>query len=246
MAMDRPEQIKRSLHRQFSGPDRDVLNEWLVPWPGPPPRDLARHPALLAKMAAYYHVGVVVIDSLKDAAVGLSEDSVGAQWNRCRQHLLQQGVQLVELHHSIKRGPGGAAPATVADIYGSTWLTSGSGSVILLTGEPGDPIVNFKHVKQPCEEIGPLQLLHDQTAGHFSIDFSVDLLDLVRLAGVDGLTAKDAASAIFGKEKPSAAEVEKARRKLDRKVLDGLLVRIDGNRGGTPGSTAAAWFLAAS
>ena len=92
---------------------------------------------------------MVIVDSLKDAAVRLSEDAVGAQWNRARQHLLAQGCQVLELHHSTKRGPAGAPISGVADIYGSTWLTSGCGSIILLTGEPGDPIVSFRHVKQP-------------------------------------------------------------------------------------------------
>ena len=217
-------------------------------WKGPPPRDLAANPALLATMAGYYGAGVVIVDSLKDAAVRLSEDSVGAQWNRARQHLLAQGCQLLELHHSIKRGPAGAPISGVADIYGSTWLTSGCGSIILLTGEPGDPIVAFRHVKQPAEEVGPYQLLHDESAGHLAIDFQVDLVELVKLSGVDGLTAKDAAVAITGRNKPSAADVEKARRRLNQKVQDGSLVRIDGSRGGaggaSKGSTPTAWFLA--
>lgn len=241
LAMDRPRQIARSLRRQFGPDDRDILSERLVVWEGPPPRDLAANPTLLAKMARYYRAGVVVIDSLKDAAVRLAEDAVGAQWNRARQHLLSQGCQLLELHHSTKRGPAGAPITGVADVYGSTWLTSGCGSIILLVGEPGDPIVSFRHVKQPAEEVGPFQLLHDQSCGHLSIDFQVDLLELVRLNGVDGLTAKEAAAAITGKDKPSGADVEKARRRLNQKVTEGGLVRLGGDRG--RGSTAA-WFLA--
>lgn len=241
LAMDRPRQIARSLRRQFGPGDRDILSERLVVWEGPPPRDLAANPALLAKMADYYHAGVVVVDSLKDAAVRLAEDAVGAQWNRARQHLLSQGCQLLELHHSTKRGPAGAPITGVADVYGSTWLTSGCGSIILLVGEPGDPIVSFRHVKQPAEEVGPYQLLHDQSAGHLSIDFQVDLLELVKLSGAHGLTAKEAATAITGKDKPSGAEVEKARRRLNQKVSEGVLVRLGGDRG--RGSTAA-WFVA--
>jgi hypothetical protein len=250
LAMDRPRQIARSLRRQFGPGDRAVLSERLVVWEGPPPRDLAANPALLARMAAYYQAGVVIVDSLKDAAVRLSEDAVGAQWNRARQHLLAQGCQLLELHHSTKRGPAGAPISSVADVYGSTWLTSGCGSIILLAGEPGDPIVSFRHVKQPAEEVGPWQLLHDQRAGHLCVDFQIDLVDLVKSTGVDGLTAKAAATAITGKANPSRAEVEKARRKLDQKAEDGVLVRVGGGRGGNyagaKGSAPAAWFLATS
>jgi hypothetical protein len=38
-----------------------------------------------------------------------------------------------------------------------TWLTSGAGSVILLNGQPGDPIVSLHHLKQPAAAVGPLQ-----------------------------------------------------------------------------------------
>lgn len=244
LAMDRPRQIARSLRRQFGPADRAVLKERLTVWEGPPPRDLAANPALLARMAAYYKAGVVIVDSLKDAAVRLSEDAVGAQWNRARQHLLAQGCQLLELHHSVKRGPAGGPIASVADVYGSTWLTSGCGSIVLLAGEPGDPIVSFRHVKQPAEEVGPWQLLHDQSAGHLSIDFHVDLVDLVKAGGAEGLTAKGAATAITGKESPSRAEVEKARRKLDKLAEAGVLVRIEGRPGGARGGSTTAWFLA--
>jgi replicative DNA helicase len=141
LAMDRPRQIARSLHRQFSEADRAVLAERLVILPGPPPADLAAQPTLLAALADRYGAEVVYVDSLKDAALRLSADEVGAAYNRARQHLLQQGADLCELHHTVKRGPDGAAPKSIADIYGSAWLTNGCGSVILLSGEPGDPII---------------------------------------------------------------------------------------------------------
>lgn len=244
LAMDRPRQIARSLRRQFGPRHREILNERLAVWEGPPPRDLAANPALLAKMAEFYGAGVVIVDSLKDAAVGLSEDAVGAQWNRARQHALAQGVQVLELHHTTKRGPAGTPVSSVADIFGSTWLTSGCGSVIMLTGEPGDPIVKFAHAKQPAEEYGPFMLNHDQAAGQMTIDVTFDLIELVRAAGVDGLTAKDAAVAITDKDKPSRADIEKARRKLDQKVTEGALVRLDGQRGGGDVRSVTAWFLA--
>ena len=50
-------------------------------------------------MAEHYDAGTVFVDSLKDAALGLSNDEVGAAWNRARQHLLNAGHQLCELHH---------------------------------------------------------------------------------------------------------------------------------------------------
>lgn len=241
LAMDRPNQIARAAGRIFTEEDRSVLRNRLTVRPGPPPRDLAAAPALLAKMADDYNAGIVIVDSLKDAAVRLSEDAVGALWNRARQHLLSRGCQLLELHHTVKRGPQGAPVTGVADIYGSTWLTSGCGSVVLLSGDPGDAIVGFRHVKQPAEEVGPYRLLHDQAAGLFTIEHSVDLVELVKASGIDGLTAKDAAAALTDKTNPTRSDIEKARRKLDHKAADGLLVRIEGGNG--RGATTA-YFLA--
>ncbi|MDC9006474.1 AAA family ATPase [Mycobacterium marinum] len=244
LAMDRPRQIARSLGRQFTEADRAALGGLLVR-PGPPPADMAAHPLLLAGMAAEFDAKVVVVDSLKDAAIGLSDDQVAAAYNRARQALLNTGVQLLELHHVVKRGahPGGPINS-VADIYGSTWLTSGSGSVVLLHGEPGDPIVGFRHVKQPAEEVGPWRLLHDQAAGVLTVEHSVDLVALVKAGGPDGLTAKGAAQAITEKPNPSRADVEKARRRLDQLAAAGVLVRLEGSRGGGESRQTAAWFPA--
>lgn len=245
LAMDRPNQIARAAGRIFTEADRPVLTERLHVWRGPPTRDLAANPATLAKMADYYGAGVVVVDSLKDAAVRLSEDAVGSQWNRARQNVLAQGCQILELHHTKKRNLAQPhAGPSVDDVYGSTWLTSGCGSVVLLGGEPGDPIVGFRHVKQPAEEVGPFRLLHDQAAGVMTIEHEVDLVAVVRASGVDGLTAQGAASAITEKRSPSRGDVEKARRRLDQLVTGGTLVRLEGTRGGGDSRLRTAWFLA--
>lgn len=245
LGMDRPSQIARSLGRQFAESDRKALGG-LVVRPGPPPGDLAAQPMLLAGMAEELGAKVVIVDSLKDAAIGLSDDQVGAAYNRSRQILLQSGVQLLELHHVVKRGARPGDPITsVADIYGSTWLTNGAGSVVLLNGEPGDPIIGFRHVKQPAEEVGPYRLLHDQAAGTLTIEHGVDFVALVRASGVDGLTAKAAAVAVTEKPNPSRADIEKARRRLDQLVTAGALTRITGERGGGDSRQTTAWFLAA-
>lgn len=243
LAMDRPRQIRRSMLRQFDETEREQLNNLMIR-PGPPIADIAVRPTLLAEMAHEAGATTIYIDSLKDAAIGLSSDEVGAAYNRARQFALANDCQLCELHHLIKRNPNGGAPNSVADVYGSNWLTAGAGSVIMLTGDPGDPIIEFRHVKQPHTEVGPFRLLHNTDAGRFTIDHEVDLLVLAQSAGPSGLSPQAAASAIFEKDKPSRAQVEKARRRLDKLTDAGQLVRIEGMRGGAAGAGSANYFTA--
>ena len=106
-----------------------------------------------------------MVDSLKDAAVGLTDDETASGYNRARQLAITAGVQVLELHHLVKRGADGKAPTTLADVYGSAWLTAGAGSVLLLTGDAGDPIVRASHLKQPMEPWGPAEMAHDHAEG---------------------------------------------------------------------------------
>lgn len=230
LAMDRPAQAARALARQFDPDERDVLTERLAIWKGPPPADFAKQPATLAQMAEQADADTVIVDSLKDAALGLDKDEGGAGYNRARQMALTAGVELVELHHQ-RKAQNGSAPSRLDDVYGSAWLTAGAGSVMLLWGEAGDPVVAMRHLKQPMSEIGPLHLAHDPQRGITTVHHSVSLLALATRR--DGVTALQAAEAITESKKPSPAEREKARRRLDRLVADGHLTRTDfGTRGG--------------
>jgi AAA domain len=169
LAMDRPQQIRRALGRIFGPADHDVLRERLIVRPGPPPEDLAVNTDLLAQLASDHGAGTVFLDSLKDAALGLSEDGPAAAYNRARQAAIAAGVDLLEMHHMVKRGAAGGKPKTLADVYGSTWLTAGAGSVIVLNGDPGDAVVELRHLKQPAAEVGPWSVLHDPITGLSSI-----------------------------------------------------------------------------
>jgi replicative DNA helicase len=196
--------------------DREILDERLLAWAGPLPFSVVEEPKSLARFAKQQGVAAVVIDSLKDIAVGLSKDEVGSSVNIAFQELLASGVELLVLHHQKKEQAGLGKPKKLSDVYGSRWLTAGMGSVILLWGEPGDLVVEFVHLKQPTEEIGPLQLIHDHGRGETRILESVDALDLVTRAGVEGVTAEQVAAVMFSSETPTRNEIEKARRKLER------------------------------
>jgi len=111
-------------------------------------------------------------------------------------------------------------------VYGSRWLTAGAGSVVLLWGEPGDLVVELRHLKQPADEIGPLQVVHNHDLGVTTIHEQADL-EVVLERTVGGLTVKDAARVLFESDEPRQNEIEKARRKLDKLVDRGHARRED-------------------
>lgn len=238
LAMDRPSQIARSLRRTFNETDRAVLAERLRVWEGPPPGDFAKHPDVLVSLARLAEADTVIIDSVKDAAVGLTEDEVAAAYNRARQTALAGGVQVLELHHLVKRGPNGAKPTQLADVYGSAWLTAGAGSVVLLWGGGGDPIVDWHHLKQPAAEVNLLRVVHDHAAGRTDVHQSIDIGAMLVAAGRHGLTARALAAALNETDTPNKNEVERARRRLEKMARDGLAVKVDGVRGGAGGGVA--------
>jgi hypothetical protein len=241
LAMDRPRQIRRSLLRQFRPEDRATADARLVVWKGPPPFDLAKFPGLLLDLARKAGADTVIVDSLKDAFIGLTDDEAAAGYNRARQTALVKEVEVLELHHQRKSGANNAAPVTLDDLYGSVWISSGAGSVVLLWGTPGDLIVQLRHLKQPAAEVGPFHILHDHDSGTSSIHRGADLVRLATIAGVDGLTVKAAAAAIFDTDKPTDSQIEKARRRLRSLARPGgALVGQGGGRTGSPVTYRAA------
>jgi len=222
LAMDRPPQIARAMGRLFGEDHRAELDKKLVVWKGPPPYDLAKRPETLALLCEQAGADTVVVDSLKDAVVKLSDDESGGGYNRARQRALVEGVEVIELHHQRKSSGDNKKPSKLDDVYGSTWLTAGAGSVFVIWGEAGDPVVELIHLKQPMEPLGPWSVAHDHEAGTSQLHHSTDILALVRVQR-DGLTARMLAAHMFGADKPTEAQLQKARRKLQGYVSRGLL-----------------------
>lgn len=229
---DRPQQIARRLMQQFTEEELRVLDERMELGVGPPPKDMARNPDLLMELCAAARADTVVVDSLKDAAIGLTDDEVGAGWNRARQLCVAAGVQVLELHHLVKRGANGKDPETLADVYGSAWLTAGVGSCLVLLGDAGSPLVKVRHLKPVAEPFGPAELAHDHARGTTTVHHRVDLLELVAITRVQ--TSRTAACQLFDTDKPKPAELERARRKLEQLVRAGKLVK---RQNGTTGET---------
>lgn len=235
VAADRPVQAARSWRRMVSELDdsaRSLVSSRVRFWRGPLPFDIGMEPDKLLAFVEDLGVGTFVADSLKDLAVDLSKDETGSRVNRAWQLLVAAGVECVDLHHP-RKGVAGQThkPKSLDEVYGSAWLTAGHGSVVLLWGSPGDPIVEFSHLKQPVEEVGPFRVIIDHEAGAVAVHEGGDVLAILRSAST-GTTAKDMACVLFSTTKPTPAEVEKARRKLARLVDKQLVFERPGKSGG--------------
>jgi replicative DNA helicase len=184
----------------------------------------------------YPDIGVVVVDSLKDLAVGLADDATGAAVNIGLQAVLASGRQLLVLHHDRKLSedarPGKAR--TLDSVYGSRWITAGTGSVLYVAGEPGASNVTLHHLKQPSSVVGPIAVHHDHEAGNStSRDLVSDVLSLALAAGPTGVTLDEVAQACFGST--DKKDREKARRSLLRSMRAGDLTHAPGASGGRSG-----------
>lgn len=242
VAADRPEQVRRSMARMVSPLDRPVLSEHLVVWRGPLPDDLGSRPGLLAEMAREHGAGTVVLDSLKDVALDLVKDDVGARVNHALQLALAERIEVVALHHQRKHGRDGQRPTRLADVYGSAWITAGAGSVILLWGQPGDAFVELTQLKQPAGDIGPLRLFHDHAAGTTRTDCGTDALAVLQAS--HSLTARALAAVLFETADPDRNQIQRARRRLDALVKAGRAICVDGQKGGLGGGTPTIYVAA--
>lgn len=214
------------MRRMFTERDRAALGDRLAVWRGPLPFNLVAEPFELAKFARTAGATTVMVDSLGDVASPLSNDDVGAAVKTAMTSCTEEGIEFVALHHQRKATSGNQKPTRLDDVYGSRWITAGAGSVVLLWGEPGDAIVELTHLKQPADQVGPLELLHDKDEGITTVLKRPAVYDVLAAATSGGTTAKDAVLQVYGAADRNG--VERARRKLEQLVKDGYGVRIEG------------------
>lgn len=232
LAADRPSQARRSFARMVTEDDRDLLNERLMFWKGPPPFDAGREPDAFAEWVVSSGCSTCIIDSLKDIAADLSKDETGSRVNIAFQRIIANEVELFSLHHQRKATAENRKPKTLSDVYGSTWLTSGHGSVVLLWGAPGDLVVELSHLKQPAEIVGPLDVLHDHEAGTSRV--LTDGVDVrFHFKKGEDVTVRQAAQRLSHTDDPTRNEIEQARRKLTRLVREGKAKVREGSNPGT-------------
>jgi replicative DNA helicase len=240
-ASDRPKQAAKAGRRLFTRDEGPVLKERLVIWKGPILADLRKVPTTLLALARLWGADTVIIDSAKDVAPALSTDEGGVALSMALQHLIADDIEVMVLHHQRKPEAGGKAN-TLDDVYGSTFITASAGSVVLLSGKAGDPIVDLIHLKQPIAEVGPLKVEHDHITGISTVIKGHDLLRFLA-THPKGVTATEVAIARFEVSSPTENQRKKARRDLISLVNKGLVHQIEGQKEGFGGPSGTRYFL---
>jgi replicative DNA helicase len=242
LACDRLPQALRSFRRMVGESDREVLEKNLTIWFGPLAfGDLVRQQMGLVEMAQEFDAQTVVIDSLKDVAPDLSKEESGLGLNNSFQNAIAEGIDVMALHHQRKQQTGATKPRHLSDVYGSRWITAGTGSVVMLWGDAGDSVVELNHLKSPDEEVGPLKVIHDHTWGVTTLAENVDTWSMVNRAK-NGISAATIATALFEIPTPSRNQTEKARRQLERLFREEKIHKVEGAKGGRAGENATLYF----
>ena len=173
------------------------------------------------------------IDSVKDSLSKVADDEAGGNFNRAIQLCNAEGISTGALHHQ-RKGNGDNKPNKLEDVYGSSWITAGAGSVVLLWGEAGTGSAELRHLKTPSTPVGPITIEIDTFAGTMAATKQWDPLVWLRNCGDTGGTVPEAARAMVNKN-PNKNDRERARRKLDALVDRDLAEKAGGQeRGESP------------
>jgi len=224
IAADRPRQAKRSLRRMVALGDRPVLDEKWV-WDSRRNfRVSPNDPDRLLRLAESQRAELVLVDSIKDVLDGVATDEGGLAYNNTVQTCVANGVDVVAAHHPRKASSDGRGKLSLDDVYGSTWLTAGSGSVVALEGTTGSGVISWRHLKMPAEEVGPFDIAIDYDTGSISRLGGRDLEAFLVERGASGATTGELARYVTGGQTLSDAETKKVTRKLEKFEGDGRVV----------------------
>jgi replicative DNA helicase len=222
IAADRPRQAMRSIRRMVTEQDRDILDQR---WRWERHRRIRitpDNPNVLLDAAEAAEATLLIIDSLKDIVPGSSTEEGGAAYNNAVQTCVANDVDAMPMHHARKATSEGRASLKLDDVYGSTWITAGAGSVIALNGTPGQGIITLNQLKMPSEQVGPFDINIDYPTGTLTTIGRRDLVKRIREKG--SITTIEAVRYMTGKNNPSEAEKKSISRKLVRLEKDGEIV----------------------
>ncbi|MGH3834076.1 MAG: AAA family ATPase [Pseudonocardiaceae bacterium] len=171
LAMDRPYQIASAMRRVFEPHGREILEtKRFQVWAGPPEDDFGRYPEALPEMIEEAGCNFVIVDTLKDAVLRLTDEAAAQGWNSAVQHCLKKGIQVCVLHHPTKHtGRDADKPIDLSDVYGSNWITAGMGSVLSMWGTVGSRFFELTQLKSPAMVLDPLIISRNDRTGEMQV-----------------------------------------------------------------------------
>jgi replicative DNA helicase len=214
LACDRPRQAKRSLFRMIPRENHEELRGRLMVWEGPLPFSIPAQSRALLDWCQLHEAGYLIIDSLKDVAIQLTDPETALKVNQAFQWLNANGIELLVLHHPRKDPAGTPARAkSLEDVYGDRNFVAGMGSVVSLYGKGGDPIVDLEHLKQPAGEVGPFKILHDHDNG-VTVLYDHSTIAQILVDAGRPMTVPEVACRFYGVGEAEKNQIEKTRREL--------------------------------
>ena len=235
LASDRPDQARLSLLRMVNP---EHVRGRLAVWEGPPPADIVKHTTLLLEMAEACDAQMVVVDSLKDIALRLSDDEVGAAVNMAIQHVIAAGIELIALHHPRKLGgeDSAAKPRRLDDLYGSAWLTAGAGSVLYLH-PTGNGHVELEQFKTPNGQEAKMRFRHDPDTGETSMvdNPAHKVMAVIAESGHGGISVMHIARCLCGDGDPDDRTRKQVERAVQHLEENGRVEKVPGVSKGVKG-----------
>lgn len=171
IAADRPRQAMRSLRRMIPQQAKSILADRLR---------IEHHrqiwasdadPEMLFRVCQQTNAAVVFLDSSKDVAGGpLKDEGPAKALMDAVQICIANEIDVAMLHHprkGIQEG-GNKRELDLDDVYGSAWLTAGSGSVLLVDGKPGSGTLRFEQLKAPATFVEEMEIAVDYETGQLT------------------------------------------------------------------------------
>jgi hypothetical protein len=214
LAIDRENQAARSFRRMASELPRGRLLWHADLGLYNPTNDV---PERFIDWLMMHRCGTLVIDSLY-ALIGSGKDEMLGWYTQMVRALGQAEIELLVLHH-FRKGSGEEGGALIDRVYGGAQVTWSAGSVLAISGEPGDDEVEAYHVKQPGKTCGPWTLRHDHEQGVTSAAKHPSPIEMLRILGHGSL--KDIAAGCKREGKYAQRRVSQ---ELDSLVRQGTIL----------------------
>lgn len=233
VAADRPRQAMRSLRRMVPKEAASILAERLR---------IEHHrqiwasvddPTMIYRAAVQANASIVFLDSGKDLAGGpLKDEGPAKALMDAIQVCIAYDVDVAILHHPRKatQEAGGKREIDLDDVYGSAWLTAGSGSVILVSGKPGAGIFRLEQLKAPATFVEAMEVTVNYETGELTRRTIRDLDVWLKDSAMPTTIRQATAYKLNVPEEDvdtDSAEYKKVRRHIEDLERDELVVQVD-------------------